>query len=461
VGAAVAAVRSEDRFVLVALGGEEHLAAAELAVAQLRRYSRRRVTVLTDPRRNRRPLAVAALPVATPVELADAAAAAWLKTSLHRHLDMGHRWCYLDGDVLAVREGVDQVFLYRFGPVTFAPDHCRLPHFSAHAVRCSCRTPERVRQAEELDALLRRIDPRPPELAPARQALLAAIREHERRHEAPPPEVAARRRRVEELLARFAGSPLALLLALAARHQPELGARLLLELWRHRDVSRVVDAAMGDLPSWVRCRTGFTWQAAERRGYDRLGRLLLVDVPFHVARESPFRFDVEREEWLDGEGRLVFYTGCDHLRQAIRRRFGVEVADPDWQHWNGGVFLFDRAAAPFLDTWHEWTMQAFADPEWHDRDQGALVAAAWRHGLQAQGTLPVEHNFLADWNDRQLSCDEARGLSRDGGQTWVDPYLVHVYHHWGDRAWPVWQWIERRSAPRASPAPAAMGTPAP
>ena len=34
---------------------------------------------------------------------------------------------------------------------------------------------------------------------------------------------------------------------------------------------------------------------------------------------------------------------CDHLRTAIHEKFSVEVDDPNWQHWNGGVFLFDVA----------------------------------------------------------------------------------------------------------------------
>src|SRR5215469_12385494 len=49
---------------------------------------------------------------------------------------------------------------------------------------------------------------------------------------------------------------------------------------------------------------------------------------------------------LDGFSRYAVHCPCqrgecDHLRQASDQKFGIEVSDGSWQHWNGGVFLFD------------------------------------------------------------------------------------------------------------------------
>jgi hypothetical protein len=97
---------------------------------------------------------------------------------------------------------------------------------------------------------------------------------------------------------------------------------------------------------------------------------------------------------------------CDHLRQAIGEKFDIEVSDPNWQHWNGGVFLFDSGSTAFLDTWHNLTRSAFEDPFWRTRDQGTLVAAVWRHGLQHQASLDRKYNHIVDpW--RHVS-DQAR-----------------------------------------------------
>jgi hypothetical protein len=91
---------------------------------------------------------------------------------------------------------------------------------------------------------------------------------------------------------------------------------------------------------------------------------------------------------------------CDHLRQAIGQKFGIEVSDVTWQHWNGGVFLFDAESTVFLDSWHHLTRCAFEDPFWRTRDQGTLVATVWLHGLQHQTTLDRRFNYIVDpWHN--------------------------------------------------------------
>jgi len=89
---------------------------------------------------------------------------------------------------------------------------------------------------------------------------------------------------------------------------------------------------------------------------------------------------------------------CDHLREAIRQKFGVEVTDPDWQHWNGGVFLFDGESSDFLATWHAYTRAIFEDSYWKTRDQGTLIATVWKHNMQMQALLNSEFNHIVDAN---------------------------------------------------------------
>ena len=120
---------------------------------------------------------------------------------------------------------------------------------------------------------------------------------------------------------------------------------------------------------------------------------------------------------------------------------------------NGGVFLFDHRAAPFFETWNAMTRAVLADPRFRPRDQGALVAAVWRHGLERQATLPVEFNYLADYQKPGLEIDPERGFTVDG-ERYVRPFFAHVYHHFGDRDWPVWRWIEAQVAPPEGRPPA-------
>ncbi|MEO8195844.1 MAG: hypothetical protein ABI689_03895 [Thermoanaerobaculia bacterium] len=437
----------EERFVFVVCGEAPHLEALALALRHLRQFSDNPIVVVTDARRNVLPIAHdLVIDCPTPEALSDAQAAIFLKTSLHRVLDPRHRYGYLDTDVLAARHDVDQIFMYRFGPVTFATDHCRMRYFSPWAVDCGCLSERRLAQAAALNALIDPLDACPPELAAKRQRLQTQLETYSRRYDAPAPALVARRDAVRRLLERTAGHPLRRKAELLAFLLPRYGARLTRRLWRGGDPAQaanaVIDDALGTLPEFIRRELGFDWRLDERRGYDETGRLILTDVPFYVAQQSEFRFDEARTEWVDGAGERVFHGPCDHLREAIGEDFGVAITDPDWQHWNGGVFLFDQTAAPFLDTWHELTLRSFDLPRWRTRDQGTLIAAAWQHGLQDQATLPREFNFLADYYKPELRFDAGRGFSFDDRPDFVRPFLVHVYHHWGDRDWAVWRWLE-------------------
>lgn len=436
-----------ERFVFVVCGGAAQIEALEVALRHLRKFSESPIVVVTDARRNARSIAhdlVVDCP--TPAALSDAQAAIYLKTSLHRRLDPRYIYCYLDADVLAARPGVDQIFMYRFGPATFATDHCRMPYFSPWAIECGCLSPERLRQAEALNALIERFDSCPPELADKKRRMLATMRAHALRYQAPDPVLGARRDAVQRLLARTQDRPWRRKAALLAYVLPRHGARLTRRIWREGDANAVIDDAMGTLPEYVARELGFDWRWQERRGYDESGRLIVTDVPFYVASVSGFRFDTEREQWLDERGERVFHGPCDHLREAIAEDLGVTVARPDWQHWNGGVFLFDAhpgsSSAPFLDTWHELTLRAFDLARWKVRDQGTLIAAVWKHGLENQATLPIEFNFLADYHKPGLLFDSGHGFSFADRPGFVHPFLVHVYHHWGDRDWAVWRWLE-------------------
>jgi hypothetical protein len=453
-----------ERFVFVVCGAAAQIEALGVALGHLRRFSESPVVVVTDTRRNALPIPHdLVIDCPTPEALTDAQASIYLKTSLHLRLDPRYLYCYLDADVLAARPGVDQIFMYRFGPVTFATDHCRMRYFSPWALECGCLSARRLAQAEELNALIQPLDACPPELEAKKRRLQAALRTYSERYVAPAPALAARRDAVRRLLERTTGHPWRRKAELLAFAWPRYGTRLTRRLWRGDEADSVIDEALGTLPAFIARELGFDWRLDERRGYDEAGRLILVDVPFYVAQQSEYRFDAGSEQWLDAAGEAVFHGPCDHLRRAIAEDFAIAVADPDWQHWNGGVFLFDAQpgspAAAFLDSWHELTLRSFALPRWKTRDQGTLIAAAWRHGLEGQATLPKEFNFLADYHKPGLLFDAVRGFSFADRPGFVRPFFVHVYHHWGDRDWEVWRWLEGLATPADARNPQTPRTP--
>jgi glycosyltransferase involved in cell wall biosynthesis len=123
-----------------------------------------------------------------------------------------------------------------------------------------------------------------------------------------------------------------------------------------------------------------------------------VDSVFDIAR-GPFAFAADHVDlpryssWAIACGCRA--SRCQHLIKAISDTFRVAV-DPNWQHWNGGVFVFSEEAAPLLDCWNEFTRRIVVDASWRTGDQGTLIAAAWKMGLQNAPTLPRKFNFTVD-----------------------------------------------------------------
>ncbi len=119
-------------------------------------------------------------------------------------------------------------------------------------------------------------------------------------------------------------------------------------------------------------------------------------------------------------------TLCGHLREQFLARWDLEVPGR-WLHWNGGVFVFGPEARPFLAMWRERALASFSWPEWRTRDQGALIATAWTMGLPDLPRLPRRFNFIADFDNPDLSFDPAAGWAHHPDGPWVDPVFLHLY----------------------------------
>ena len=122
-------------------------------------------------------------------------------------------------------------------------------------------------------------------------------------------------------------------------------------------------------------------------------------------------------------------ASCDHLRQAIFEKFDVSVADPQWTHWNGGLFLFSELADEFAGLWHDYSLLALEDPYWEVRDQGTLAAAAWRLGLATHPVLPARFNRIVDRFRGQPEALRA-GLS-------ISDYRIDTGYRFGDGSSPA------------------------
>ena len=149
-----------------------------------------------------------------------------------------------------------------------------------------------------------------------------------------------------------------------------------------------------------------------------------------------------RRRWLDESGNDVYNLECPHLTEYIFNRFSITVEDKKFQHWNGGVFLFDDSSHNFMQSWFDKTMEIFTYPEWMTRDQGTLIATVWQFDLQNNPLLSSKFNFIADYHSSQIMMDGEGNFTDDAFKTRLRPALIHIYHNFGKRGWDIWDYVE-------------------
>jgi len=141
---------------------------------------------------------------------------------------------------------------------------------------------------------------------------------------------------------------------------------------------------------------------------------------------------------------------CGHLREAIRARFGIDIPDGQTHHWNGGLYLFDRASTDFAQRWHGNALLSFDDAYWRIRDQGTLLVTQWQFGLQEHPLIPKNATRIVD---RFFGYGEAVRDSLRPDQFFVDrsyelrgpdssSFLHFINDGAGHAGWPMWDRVE-------------------
>ena len=381
-------------FVFVVCGTEEHIDTLHFSLNYLKRFSKNQIIVLTDSSRNSRSIVHDnILDVQTPSHFTHHQASIYLKVGIHRYLPTGIQYCYLDTDVVALSEDVDYIFDEFVEPIRFASDQFPIHQFSSRALNCGCL--ERKRDG--------------------RQQL----------------EYAWRYSHIDD--------PLQL------QKKAEL-KKLFRQLDSNWLLKKVTNWRYSLAGNKFRLNRKFWFDKADRVWYDGQDEpVLFEDVYDWIGRKTGLTQKGDENVWLDSSGINIWLDDCHHLVEQIRSKFNIEVIDREWQHWNGGVFLFNDKSHGFLESWFEKTMQIFEDPDWKVRDQGTLIANVWQFGLQDSETLDQKWNFLADYENPNMKLSEETGeFTNDDFHTSLKPAFVHVYHHFGDTSWKLWNWIVRR-----------------
>lgn len=385
----------ENIFVFVVCGAREHIETLHFSLRYLRKYSAHQIWVLTDLKRNETEIVHEhVIHADTPEKYDHHEASIYLKTGIHRFLPKGNHYCYLDTDVIALAPEADAIFNEFIAPIRFAPDHCRMNKFSPSAVRCGC--------SEQWET--------------KRSSFMQLLEKYNRLKT--DPEILAKRARLEAYFENVRASVIRKTLSSIRYH-------------------------LSGKQFWLNDEFYFDKQA--RAWKDTSGQVIIYESDIReIARESGYIYDEAKQDWKDEHGHYVWEEVCNHLKEKIYQAFGIAIQDGTWQHWNGGVFLFNDSSHPFLEAWHTKTMHIFGLSDWKTRDQGTLIATVWEFGLQDHPVLDKRWNFLADYNNEAIHFDPNGQFTDDDWAHAFQVNLLHVYHHFGDASWDLWNYVLNR-----------------
>jgi len=383
-------------FIFVVCGAKEHLDTLHFSLPYLKKKTSNEIWVLTDASRNEIPVQHdKIIDVKTPEEFDNHQASIFLKTGIYKFVPKGNKYCYLDTDIIAVNRKVDGIFDEYVAPITFAPDHCILPQFSAFAVNCGCekRLKEDQRRFEE------------------------ASLKYDRNRQITDKEILQSQKQLQDYF-----------------------TALKSDKWRKY---KTAFRFLFSFPIF-RLNKEFSYDRRKKCWKNAKGEIILYDVkPQLIEKASGLKYNRYSQKWTNQYKENIWVYYCSHLQEAIEEKFGISISDSKFQHWNGGVFLFDDQSEAFLSAWFEKTMSIFKDKKWRTRDQGTLIATVWEFGLQNHPMLSKKWNLIADYYKPIMRWEGDR-VQIDWDESY-EPNFVHVYHHFGDESWEFWRELIKRA----------------
>lgn len=357
-------------------------------------------------------------------------------------------YCYLDTDVFAVSGNTDHIFRHYTPPITFAKDHGNLYHFSPEAIH-DAHTEERLKSIRSLTQLYKKAHQIDRVQRVNFSVQIELIRKVKEQFNAKRPLHTFSPAQADGWIKKLKiwGSKLAfvgvkkvhtLLWSLLTPSQTESRDR------SFESIHQFLFRTPFDFKAFAYFQTGLLFDEQCKTWSSPEGKPILEEnfVQDYISSDGHFTWDPSLAQWRDQRGQIVEWPGSDLLRKRVKEDFGVAIPSPFWPHWNGGVFLFSQASQPFLEQWHNWTLQIFSNPKWKVRDQGTLAAVAWDWHLQDHPTLPMEFNFIVDYYVEDYVY-LGNFIFKGTNEEKIRPGLLHIFHETGNPHWRLWKDIEK------------------
>jgi len=387
-------------FVFVVCGAKEFIEELNFSLKFLRHYSNYPIIVLTDSKRNEIPIEHDnIIDIETPSELKNHQAHLYLETKLPLYVkpENDDCYCYLDSDVIAISTDINNIFKHFTPPVSFAPDHCTIDYFSSGVMYCNCV--EEFRIMEEKFHFMKNYFPQ---------------------FNSDDKQICKKR---EELKTTFNN----------LRINPFKNSLQGLKYFVNRYLIR---------PKEFKLNGDFYFSFKDYCWRDVCGNLLDYDYRHYKVRlKRKYKILVRDDRWFDHKNRELIPQAphCSHLREHIKKHYHISIP-AEYQHWNGGVFIFDKSAIDFFRNWHDYTMLEIKRKKIKPYDdQGTLAVCAWKFGIQNKNTIPIKYNFITDYGNQSVKYEKSKGFTYNNFKTVFNPSFLHVYNQWGNKDWDIWQ----------------------
>jgi hypothetical protein len=387
-------------FVFVVCGGKEFIEELNFSLKFLRYFSKFPIIVLTDTSRNEIKIEHnQIIDVQTPKQYTNHQAHLFLETGLPNFVQMNDDdiYCYIDSDIVAINDDINKVFdEYEF-PIRFAKDHCTIDYFSAGIMNCGCKN-----EFDLIESQFHFMQSYYPKYNQENEVIRS---DHEK---------------LKEWFIKVRNNPFSDKLE---------GIRYLFKryLW---------------LKNKIKQKNNFIFDKNDRCWYNSSGDLLDYDYNYYkkqLWKKHDIRFINNRWENRNGNELVPAYPYCHHLREHILKNYKISIPS-NWQHYNGGVFLFKKESKDFMNLWHKNMLFEFEhkNKRIYD-DQGTLIAAVWESGIQDQKPMSIKYNFITDPENKDVRFDSDLGYTFNNFKTKFKPAFLHIYHDWGNLEWDIWQ----------------------
>ncbi len=391
-------------FVYVVCGDNDYIEILNVSLQYLKKFSKSEIIVITDSSRNN--IAInndVIIDIKTDEKFNHHQASIYLKTSIHRYLNLNeYLYCYIDTDVLAISEDIDLIFKEKFDVIGFCADNISIDYFSPYAINCNCIDIYR-KQKKQLEQII--------------HDYWAIHKQWKKETNTP------EGKKLEQRLSDIKKYKLKNILSL-----------LSFTLQNANPFSAKIEIGK------------YTQNKKNRAWYNSKGEKILYPIDkyeTYISRQTGYTYQTEENYWSFSDSKFdVTKPRCTHLHEAITNSFSIEINPENWQHPNGGVFLFNKSSVDFLEHWHHITLEVFDKPNWKTRDQGTLATTFWKFNLQQNKLLPEKYNYIIDYFCDDIRYDKELGFSKNDFKTSVHPKMVHIFHRFGDANWNIWNAIE-------------------